>query len=113
MFGLPGNPVSSLVCFELFVRPALARLAGRNDESKEIPAALTTVFAQRGDRPTYHPARLELTDGAFRVTPVAWKGSADLAGLVHANALAHFPGGERDYTPGEIVRVHPFSEPPY
>jgi molybdopterin molybdotransferase len=107
VFGLPGNPVSSLVCFELFVRPALARLAGRKDDPKVVPAALTQSFTQRGDRPTYYPARLEFTQGAFHVTPVAWKGSADLAGLVPANALAHFPAGERQFEAGEIVQAHP------
>jgi molybdopterin molybdotransferase len=107
VFGLPGNPVSSLVCFELFVRPALARLAGRSEETKIVSAALTEPFSQRGDRPAYHPARLDFASGAFKVSPVPWRGSADLAALVHANALVYFPAGERKYAPGEIVEVHP------
>ena len=107
VFGLPGNPVSSLVCFELFVRPALARLSGRSDKSQIVSAALTEPFSQRGDRPTYYPARLEFTNCTFRVTPVRWRGSADLAALVHANSLVHFPAGERTYEPGEFVEVHP------
>ena len=59
VFGLPGNPVSSLVCFELFVRPAIEKLSGR--EPKGLPrvtATLTKEHKQRGDRPTYWPARL-------------------------------------------------------
>ena len=89
------------------MRPALARLAGRKDETKIVPAALTESFSQRGDRPTYYPARLEFIRGTFHATPVAWRGSADLAALVHANALVHFPAGERKYSLGEIVDVHP------
>src|SRR6185437_2783401 len=77
VFGLPGNPVSSLVCFELFVRPALARLAGRRFAGlPAVTARLTTEFAQRGDREAYHPGLLgESPDGAT-VEPLRWKGSA-------------------------------------
>ena len=61
VFGLPGNPVSALVCFELFVRPALRR-AGRPRRPGAAPvvrAALAEDFAYRSDRPTYHPAVLD------------------------------------------------------
>ncbi len=60
VFGLPGNPVSSLVCFELFVRPALRRLGGHADPLlPPVRAALAEDFRHRSDRPTYHPAVLE------------------------------------------------------
>src|SRR5262249_9482238 len=59
VFGLPGNPVSSLVCFELFVRPALNRLRGLAEPGPIlVPATLDEDFAYRTDRPTYHPAVL-------------------------------------------------------
>jgi molybdopterin molybdotransferase len=106
VFGLPGNPVSSLVCFELFVRPAIARLAGRAGGGlAETTAALTSAFAHRGQRPTYHPARLTRRDGQELVEPIAWKGSGDLATLSRANALACFPSGDRAYAAGEVIRV--------
>lgn len=57
VFGLPGNPVSSLVCFELFVRPALAALAGDRRSLLQFPAVLGAPFTHRGNRPTYYPAR--------------------------------------------------------
>ena len=61
VFGLPGNPVSALVCFELFVRPALRRLRGHADAGPRwVQAVLAEDFAYRTDRPTYHPARLEV-----------------------------------------------------
>jgi molybdopterin molybdotransferase len=106
VFGLPGNPVSSLVCFELFVRPAIGRLAGRGDTSLvEVAAELAVDYLQRGDRPTYFPARLANVDGRHRAEPLRWQGSGDLRSLVQANALAYFPPGERAYRAGETVRV--------
>jgi molybdopterin molybdotransferase len=106
VFGLPGNPVSSLVCFELFVRPAIARLAGRSGGSlEEITATLTVAHTHRGDRPTYHPARLTLADGQPQVEPVAWQGSGDLNALASANALACFPAGDHAYPRGATIRV--------
>jgi len=112
VFGLPGNPVSSLVCCELFVRSALARLAGRGaEELRSRPAQLTAAFTHRGDRPTYHPARLDERDPAApRVTPLAWAGSADLYGLVDANALAMFAAGDRSYPAGEMIDTLPLDE---
>ncbi len=93
VFGLPGNPVSSFVCFELFVRPAIARLAGRDCGIEQTSAALTIDFSSRSERPTYHPARLTTVDGQSRIEPLTWQGSGDLRTLVEANALAIFEPG--------------------
>ena len=104
VFGLPGNPVSSLVCFELFVRPAIGRLAGRRDASLvQVAAELATPHVHRGDRPTYHPARLESADGRNLIRPLRWQGSGDLRTLVEANSLACFPAGDREYPAGESI----------
>jgi molybdopterin molybdotransferase len=106
VFGLPGNPVSSLVCFELFVRPAIARLAGRTDGGlQETTAALATEFAHRGNRPTYHPARLAVAGNRTTVELVRWQGSGDLTALATANALACFPAGDRTHPAGGAIRV--------
>jgi molybdopterin molybdotransferase len=106
VFGLPGNPVSSLVCFELFVRPALRRLAGHADVSPRAECArLTTAFTHKGNRPTYHPAQLTVDNRQNIVTPVAWQGSADLRALAAANALVHFPEGDRKFDEGQEVEV--------
>ncbi len=75
VFGLPGNPVSALICFELLVRPALARLQGRADPGPcLVQARLEVDFTYRTDRPTYHPARLEGGVDGWRVRPVPWFG---------------------------------------
>jgi molybdopterin molybdotransferase len=108
VFGLPGNPVSSMVCCELFARTGIRRLMG---ESPAAPVAwrakLTCEFRHSGPRPTYHPARLEWGAEGPAVTPVPWVGSADLSATAGANALAVFEEGERDYTPGTTVDVIP------
>jgi molybdopterin molybdotransferase len=106
VFGLPGNPVSSLVCFELFVRPALRRLGGHADcVPRAVPAALAEDFPHRTDRPTYHPAKLELAPGGWRVRPVPWFGSADLRGLAEANALVLLPAGDHHHRAGAVFDV--------
>ncbi len=110
VFGLPGNPVSSLVCFELFVRPAIGRLLGRDEPGPCIvKAVLEEDFPYRSDRPTYHPARLGAgeTGGRtfWRVRPVAWSGSADLRGLLPANAFVLFPPGDQVHKAGQAFAV--------
>lgn len=107
VFGLPGNPVSSLVCFELFVRPAMARLSGRTWTPRLFRAQLTTAHRHRGERPTYHPGVLRHQQAGNTVEPLAWQGSADLRTVTRANALICFPPGDRDYPAGESVDVRP------
>jgi molybdopterin molybdotransferase len=102
VFGLPGNPVSSLVCFELFVRPAIQKLRGLAPTGlKRSNAHLSCDHQQRGDRPTYWPASLN----GENVTPLSWKGSGDLRTLTDANCLAFFPAGERLFRVGELIDV--------
>lgn len=108
VFGLPGNPVSSMVCFELFVRTALRRLMGINP-AQPIMARLQVEHGARGDRPTYFPARLQWTDDGLAVRPVDWRGSFDLRATAEANAMILFPAGERTYAAGEMVPVYEWS----
>jgi molybdopterin molybdotransferase len=108
VFGLPGNPVSSLVCFELFVRPALAVIAGRSaGETTPIQSRLTIGHVHRGDRPTYWPAKTETRDGESHVTPLDWRGSGDLFTLAAADCLICFPPGDRPYAAGEPIDIRP------
>jgi molybdopterin molybdotransferase len=106
VFGLPGNPVSSLVCFELFVRPALRRLRGHADPGPHlVQAELTEDFPYKTDRPTYYPARLESGANGWRVRPVPWFGSPDLRALVAADAFVVFPVGDHRYRAGQVFSV--------
>lgn len=107
VFALPGNPVSSLVCFELFVAPALARLAGRpRGELTRCLRPLAAAHRQPLGRPTYHPARLRTTATGEQVEVLAWQGSADLRCLAEANCLAFFPAEQSDFAAGEVVEVY-------
>jgi molybdopterin molybdotransferase len=106
VFGLPGNPVSTLVCFELFVRPAIQSMQG------EAPIGLARTTAtlgrehrQRGERPTYWPSFVREDNGTRSVMPLPWQGSGDLRTLTDANCLAFFPAGERIFAVGEQVEV--------
>ncbi len=109
VFGLPGNPVSSLVCFELFVRPALQAIGGGEFATQHRwPARLAGEFEHRGDRPTYYPGAIQEAAEGMCVTPLAWRGSADLYRLSQADALICFPAGDAKYpdgTPVSIIRI--------
>jgi molybdopterin molybdotransferase len=106
VFGLPGNPVSSFVCFELFVRPALRRLRGLPAAPPAfVPLPLATDFTYDTDRPTYHPARVELDALEAQVQVVPWLGSPDLRALTAANALVLLSEGRHKYTAGQRLPV--------
>ncbi len=104
VFGLPGNPVSSFVGFELFVQPALRALAGHaNPVAEPLRRPLLAPLAASNNRPTYHPARLE--SACVRALP--WFGSPDLRALLDANALLVLPPGDVNYDAGTDVDVLP------
>ena len=106
VFGLPGNPVSSWVCFELFVAPALRRLSGHAEPGPYwVDAFLEEDFPYRTGQPTYHPARIRLDGSALRFRPVSWFGSADLAGTGQANGFALFPAGDHVHRAGQSFSV--------
>ena len=108
VFGLPGNPASSLVCFELFVRPAMAMLAGKPREEWHLPrehARLTRPTQAAPDRPAYLPCHLVSTGGTLSATPLPWTGSGDLLGFVGANGFLALPAGAKQYAVGDEVSV--------
>jgi molybdopterin molybdotransferase len=108
VFGLPGNPASSLVCFELFARPAIAILAGRPREAWHLPrgrARLDATAKAAADRPVYLPCRLASSTDGLAATPLPWSGSSDLLGLAGAAGLIALPAGGRRYEAGEEVEV--------
>ncbi|MEZ6144057.1 MAG: molybdopterin molybdotransferase MoeA [Planctomycetaceae bacterium] len=109
IFGLPGNPVSSMVCFELFVRTALRKLMGITPaDPQPVKARLESAHTTRGDRPTYLPANLQWTNTCACVRPANWQGSFDLRATANANAMILFPAGDRKFAAGEQVDVIPW-----
>ena len=108
VFGLPGNPASSLVCFELFVRPAIQILAGSPRQQWHLPrqrARLMGPVKAAPDRPVYLPCRLLRSARALEATPLQWTGSSDLLGLAAAGGLLALPAGGDRYDVGDEVDV--------
>jgi molybdopterin molybdotransferase len=103
--GLPGNPGSAFVGFELFVRPVLRALMGLPPLPNLAQAQLAEDFALRTDRPTYYPARLMMDKGTLKARPAAWFGSPDLRGLGAANGFIVFPAGDHVYQAGKLFDV--------
>ena len=87
VFGLPGNPVSAFVIFEVFVRPYLGRCQGLDLARPRVRAVLGKAFPKPIERLQMVPARLR----AGAVDPVPWKGSGDLFALSRANAFIIIP----------------------
>ncbi len=94
IFGLPGNPVSSLVVFELFVRPALLKMAGHvNLLRPTFKATLTETITNRDGRVNYMRAILKESDGQYTAETTGPQGSGILHSLVLANGLITIPSG--------------------
>lgn len=112
VFGLPGNPVSALVSFELLVRPAIRRLMGASAEAEadtlKWTAPLAAAASPTAARQTWLRARVDRTaDGGPVVVPETGQGSHMLSGLARAQALAVLPPGEKTIPAGTPVPLHP------
>ena len=91
-FGLPGNPVSALVSFEVFVRPAIRRLLGSEPiQRPRVRARLTQALTSPAGRRQFVRVRLAVEDGDYVATPVGGPGSHLIASMAQANALAVVP----------------------
>ena len=109
VFGLPGNPVSSVVSFELFARPALRKMMGHRADDLDRPRVLAVADEALRRRPDgkVHFARVVATagaDGREHVRSAGGQGSHQLSALVGANALAVLPDGD-GVVPGGDVEV--------
>jgi molybdopterin molybdotransferase len=105
-FGLPGNPVSTMVTFELFARPILEALAG------QLPRKLTFLHARlksevrvKAGLTRFLPAILSGEFANSQVELVAWQGSGDIAATARANCYAVIPPDREKLAPGEWVAV--------
>jgi molybdopterin molybdotransferase len=103
IFGLPGNPVSAFVTFLLFVRPAILRMMGANENELSLPtfeAQLTEEVENRSDRPHYVRGRV----GHGKFMPIGRQESHALYGLSRSNALLRVPPG-RNFPSGATVPI--------
>jgi molybdopterin molybdotransferase len=102
VFGLPGNPVSAMVTFLLFVRPALARLQGADPAITRIPATLTQPVPRNPGRD--EAVRVSL-DTERNATPTGPQGSHQLSSMLNADGLALVTAGQGEAAAGETVTV--------
>ncbi len=108
-FGLPGNPVSSMVAFEQFVRPALLKMSGRRAIFLQtLPATLTVEVKIKPGRMTFLRAILTLVGDGFSVTPLGVQGSGVISTMVEANSYIVAPADASILKKGDCVRVQPF-----
>ena len=105
-FGLPGNPVSSYVSFEVFVRPALRRMLGVEPISRPVIRARVSesVRSPLGRR-SYLRGWLSVEQGAYTVRPVGGSGSHLIASLAASNALIVVPEASTEVEAGAAVTV--------
>jgi molybdopterin molybdotransferase len=102
VFGLPGNPISTLVAFHMFVRPLIQiLLKTRTTETAMLKAQLELPAKRDAARTAIVPALVRFSDGMYRIRTAPWKGSSDMVGVSRANALIVIPRGDGAMQPGD------------
>ncbi len=104
-FGLPGNPVSAMVTFEIFVRPALLRLAGRTEE-KQVQRATVCEELHSDGRRSYLRVTLQHDDGRLLARTTGTQSSGALLSMVLADGLLVVPEGVTFVPAGSELEVH-------
>ena len=108
-FGLPGNPVSSMVAFEQFVKPALFKMSGRAEiERAALPASLEKDLRIKSGRVNFIRAAMRIDATGITVTPLDGQGSALLTTMVAANSYIVVPKESEGFKKGDMVKVQPF-----
>jgi molybdopterin molybdotransferase len=105
-FGLPGNPVSVFVSFEVFIRPALMKMMGRpNLFRPEVAARLQADVSGPVDKTVFVRVRVKRGSDGWRASPTGGRGSNLLATVARANGLAIIPPGTEALAAGQHCRV--------
>ncbi len=118
--GLPGNPVSTMVTFELLVRPALRKMQGISSPFRRaVNVRMLEPYSSGTSRTDFIRAVVQLEDGEFTASPTGAQGSGILTSMAKANALVIVPGDENEVVKGQTLRAmlldvdHHSSEIPY
>lgn len=105
-FGLPGNPVSSMVTFEQLVRPAMLKMSGHRSYGRPlVQAVFQEKFSKRTDRRHFLRGVLTREEGVFKVRTTGDQGSGILTSMVKANCLIDVPVEVERLNPGDLVTV--------
>lgn len=107
VFGLPGNPVSTMVCFEMFVRLAIQKSSGLTPTTGvNGKARLTQDYKRKAsEREEYVPVALQHSNGESKIELVPFNGSGDIMGLTRSNGYMRVPLGINEIKQGEICDV--------
>lgn len=106
VFGLPGNPVSAVVTFTLFVRPALGAMQGLVPRpALDSQGRLAVAVTRNPEREQAVRVRVQRRDGTLAVTPTGPQGSHLISSLLGADALAFIPPGEGELPAGTVVAL--------
>ncbi len=108
VFGLPGNPVSAMVCFQLFVRPALRALQGADPDAPRITARLGEPWKANPGRTEAVRCRLRTDRDGLVAEPTGDQGSHRLSSMLGADGLALVPPAEGELAAGTDVEVELF-----
>ena len=110
-FGLPGNPVASMLTFALFVRPVLWKLAGRRQlTARGFHARASEAMPKKRGRREFKRGVLSYQDGGWEVRTTGPQGSGIVSSMVAGNCLIVIEEDRGDLEPGDIVWVEPFPE---
>jgi len=105
VFGLPGNPISTMVAFHMFVRPLILFLLKAEDTTpKTLEATLEFPAKCDPQRAALVPALVRFESGKYWIRTAPWKGSSDLVGLARANALIMIPRGDGTIDAGQSAQ---------
>lgn len=110
VFALPGNPVSSYVSFQVFVRPALVRLMGVADRAQWVPVQVAGSLRSPAGREQYARAVVTTVDGQLVARPVEGQGSHVLGDLSLANALLRIPAEVEAVRSGDVLHAQLLEE---
>jgi len=105
LIGFPGNPVSSMVSFERFARPAILKMQGKRKLRKPVIRAILREDVKGGDRREFKRAIVERVGNAYYARLTGDQGSGILTSMVKANGLAIIPEGTKVVRAGEEVAV--------
>lgn len=104
--GLPGNPVSSMICFELFARPAILKMMGKKNLSKpSVRAILESSIKNTDGRRIYARAIVRREDDRYFAQLTGPQGSGILTSMARANGLAIIPEDVKFMKEGSEVQV--------
>lgn len=110
-FGLPGNPVSAYVSFEVFVRPALRRMQGRTDLNRpRVQAVMETDLHSPAHKVEFVRVTLGHTADGWTARPTGEQGSGILRSVVDAHGLAEVPADRTRVAAGDALTVHVLSD---